>query len=291
MTDRTWFYAAGGQQNGPFPELQFRDLITQGVVQADTLVWTAGMAGWQKAGEIPGLLAGAALPPTVRQAAPATGGYGDRAVSIDLPVWPFFGRSLLFVAGLLLVIPAPWVSTDFYRWVVSRIQVPGRPNLRFNGQVGDIWYVFVLLGLLCHTGWTDSTLVEIISVVVQPFLSWMIVRWILGNLSSNGQPLPIAFNGSAAGYIGWDVLLNVSIVTIIGWAWVFTAWMRWIGRNIGGTHREIVFNASGLDLLWRSIVFAIGFALLIPIPWIWRWYTEWFVSQFSVVERGTLANS
>ena len=31
--------------------------------------------------------------------------------------------------------------------MTSRIQVPGRPNLAFTGQVGDIWYVFVATGL------------------------------------------------------------------------------------------------------------------------------------------------
>ena len=51
-------------------------------------------------------------------------------------------------------------------------------------------------------------------------------RWIASNLSSNGQQLPIAFNGSALGYVGWQVLLYVSFITIIGWAWVITAWMR-----------------------------------------------------------------
>ncbi|WP_157783983.1 DUF4339 domain-containing protein, partial [Bradyrhizobium yuanmingense] len=47
----SWFYASEGKQQGPFPEGQFRDLVAQGVVRPDTLVWTEGMAGWQKAAE------------------------------------------------------------------------------------------------------------------------------------------------------------------------------------------------------------------------------------------------
>ncbi|WP_245326576.1 DUF4339 domain-containing protein, partial [Bradyrhizobium sacchari] len=58
----SWFYASEGKQQGPFPEGQFRDLIAQGVVRPDTLVWSEGMAGWQKAAEIPGLLGGGAPP-------------------------------------------------------------------------------------------------------------------------------------------------------------------------------------------------------------------------------------
>ena len=100
----------------------------------------------------------------------------------------------------------------------------------------------------------------------------MIIRWIASNLSSNGQPLPIAFTGSVWTYIGWQVLMVISFITIIGWAWVVTAWMRWICRNISGTRREIIFNASGLEVLWRTIVLVIACAFIIPIPWVMRWY-------------------
>ena len=51
MSNRSWFYASNGQQQGPFPEAQLRDLITRGTVRADTLVWSEGMAGWQKAAD------------------------------------------------------------------------------------------------------------------------------------------------------------------------------------------------------------------------------------------------
>jgi hypothetical protein len=174
---------------------------------------------------------------------------------------------------------------------VSRIYVPGRPNLGFTGQVGDIWYVFVAMGLLSYVGFTDSTTVLLLSLAVQAFLGWMIVRWIASHLSSNGLQLPIAFNGSALGYIGWYLLLYISAITIIGWAWVMTAWMRWICRNIDGTRREVIFNASGLEVLWRTVVFVIACAFLIPIPWALRWYSTWYVSQFALVERSTLANA
>jgi len=174
------------------------------------------------------------------------------------------GRSPLYVIGILLVIPAPWVATSFYRWIVSRTYVPGRPNIAFNGQVGDIWYVFIVMALMNYAG-EASNYLQLIAIPVLAFLSWMVVRWIAGNLSSDGQPLPIAFNGDALTFVGWQVLMFLAVFTIIGWAWVVTAWIRWICRNIDGTQREIIFNASGLEMLWRTIVFAIGCAFLIPI--------------------------
>lgn len=287
MSDRSWFYASAGQQQGPYPEIQFRDLISRGTVTADTLVWTDGMAGWQRAGDIPGLFSGASRPPAMRQAGvplSAGGRYGGGQLSLDVGLWEFLGWGLIYGIGVFLIIPAPWAATYFYRWMAPRVQVPGRPNLAFTGQVGDIWYVFVGIGLLAYAG-AGGNFVHLIAIVIQAFLSWMIVRWIAGNLSSNGEPLPLAFNGTALTYIGWHLLLYISAITIIGWAWVVVAWMRWMCRNVSGTHREIVFNATGLEMLWRTLLFVVACIFLIPIPWMLRWYGQWYASQFELVER------
>ncbi len=65
--------------------------------------------------------------------------------------------------------------------------------------------------------------------------------------------------------------------------------MRWICRNINGTQREVIFTrVSGLEVLWRSIVFVIACIFIIPIPWVLRWYAGWYASQFALAERGTL---
>ena len=288
-----WFYAAGGQQQGPFGDAQFRDLIGNGTVRADTLIWTEGMAGWQKAGEVPGLMASAGGPPMMPQGGPpmmGAGGASGQALSIDLPLLPFLGRILLVIIGLVLVIPAPWTYTSFYRWMASRMQVPGRPNFAFTGQPLDIWYVFIASGLLNYAGMYDNRL-QLIGIAVSAFLGWIMIRWLAGNLSSNGQRLPIAFTGNVWTFIGWQLLFYISFITIIGWAWVVTAWMRWNCRNISGARREVVFNASGLEVLWRTIVFVIACAFIIPIPWMLRWYNRWYVSQFSLAPRGAMVGA
>jgi hypothetical protein len=41
--------------------------------------------------------------------------------------------------------------------------------------------------------------------------------------------------------------------------------------------------------LWPTLLFALGCGLLIPIPWVLRWYTGWYVSQFGLVERTSYA--
>lgn len=158
MSDRSWFYAAQGQQQGPFPEAQFRNLIARSMVTADTLVWTEGMAGWQRAGDIPGLMSGTSGPPATSGRQISAGGQdnaGDRyggPLSIDPGLWEFLWRGLLYAIGILLVVPAPWLATSFYRWTASRVRIPDRPNFAFNGQPTDIWYAFVGIGLLSYTG-------------------------------------------------------------------------------------------------------------------------------------------
>jgi uncharacterized RDD family membrane protein YckC len=43
-----WFYAEGGKQVGPVEESVLDELVRQGVVRDETLVWREGMAAWQR---------------------------------------------------------------------------------------------------------------------------------------------------------------------------------------------------------------------------------------------------
>jgi len=127
--------------------------------------------------------------------------------------------------------------------------------------------------------------------IVEIVLYWLFLKWIIANLASNGQPLGLSFSGSIWAYIGWTILTVISILTIIGWAWVYVAWMRWVCRNIQGTRREVVFTGTGLEFLWRSIVAVLACLFIIPIPWMYRWMMRWLASQTVLAERGTQANA
>lgn len=60
-----WYYAQAGERQGPIEEQALRELLNQGKLGAETLVWTQGMAQWTAARET--LLASsiAAPPPMV----------------------------------------------------------------------------------------------------------------------------------------------------------------------------------------------------------------------------------
>lgn len=51
-----WFYARGGQQNGPVTFDQLKGLARSGGLDAKDLVWTSSMKDWSPAAEVDGLL-------------------------------------------------------------------------------------------------------------------------------------------------------------------------------------------------------------------------------------------
>jgi hypothetical protein len=293
MSDRSWFFASQGKQQGPYLEAQLREFIANGTVTAETLVWTEGMAGWQKAGDIPGLRSGTSGPPVIPGAG-AVSGSGAPAggsLSVDFGIWEFTWRSLVLFIGLLFVIPVPWVIAMYCRWIVSCTRVPQRPNLAFTGRAVDLMWFYAVVILFIAAAWTQSQVLNLALSVVEFVLYWLLIKWFVANVSSDGQPLRLRFSGSFWGFLGWSLLAVLSVITIIGWAWVYVAQIRWMCRHIEGTRREVVFNATGLEFLWRSIVTALPSLLIIPIPWMYRWFTRWLASQIVLVERTAYANA
>ncbi len=291
MPGRSWFVAAGDKQEGPYSEDEFRDLITRGNVRADTYVWADGMQDWQYAGDIPGLLSPGRAPSSIpRPGASLPSANGDPSggtFSIDFGIWDFTGRSVAFCIVALFVIPLPWILVSYLKWLVPCVRVPGRPNLSFEGTVMTIgpWFFGTLVLLIAVSMTGIQGLNILIIIAVQMVLYWLFYKWLVANIASNGQPLGLIFSGTVWACLGWSVLQFLAAFTVIGWAWVYSAWTRWFCLNIQGTQRTVIFNGSGLEFLWRGIVTGIGCIFVIPTPWMLRWYGQWFVSQLAVVPR------
>jgi heme/copper-type cytochrome/quinol oxidase subunit 2 len=147
-----------------------------------------------------------------------------------------------------------------------------------------LWWYLGAIVLLIVLGATGLKYVNALAILVQFGLYWLAIRWVVANIASNGEPLGLSFSGSYWGYLGWNILALLSVITIVGWAWVYTAQLRWICRHIEGTRREVVFEATGLQYLWRAIVVAIACSFIIPIPWALRWIMRWQASQIVLVE-------
>ncbi|MGD2108438.1 MAG: GYF domain-containing protein, partial [Phycisphaerae bacterium] len=69
-----WHVASGGQASGPFTLAQLASGIAQGQLSRGTMVWTAGMASWLPAEQVPQLAAYFDAPPPPPPAPPANPG-------------------------------------------------------------------------------------------------------------------------------------------------------------------------------------------------------------------------
>jgi hypothetical protein len=293
-----FFVDPSNKQQGPVGSAEIVRLIRSGTIRRDTLIWYTGMTDWRPAGEVSGLASlfaaagpSAPPPPAARARPPAASysptdariaatfgaaGPSDGLIAV-LPVWGLFWRAMVAGLGGALVIPAPWTYTMFYKFTTESISLPDGRRLTFAGKPLDIWYVFIGLALLGLVPLVYRPL-QLITMPLSFLLSYLALRWVCDKVGSEDGSVRLAFTGSIWGYFGWYLLLIVSFITIIGWAWVLQFMMRWVCRNVSGTE-AFDFTGTGLSILWRTLVFGFAFIFLIPIPWVLRWYTVWFISQ------------
>lgn len=69
-----WYYAAGGQQQGPVDDAQLDALIQSGTVTQDTLIWREGMTNWQPLRQARPAAGGSSAPTAPPMAAPPIAG-------------------------------------------------------------------------------------------------------------------------------------------------------------------------------------------------------------------------
>jgi len=283
-----WYFDQARVRHGPLAEDDIVRLIGDGSIGPDSMIWYSGLPDWRPAGQVDRFAAlfTARTTPPAPAFTPATPGTLSPAGGLiaTLPVWGLFGRCLLLTIGSLLVIPAPWTGTAFYRYVGKQTALPDGRRLTFSGQPRDIWPVFVGIAIL---GWAGLVL-HFGNLLAMPF-SWaltvLIIRWFCAKLGSEDGSVKLAFNGGIWNYIGWSLLLYLSFFTIIGWAWVIRLMMRWICQNVSGTVR-FDFHGTGLAILGRTLLLGLLSIFIIPIPWLTRWYMVWFISQIKAQPAG-----
>lgn len=298
MADTQWYSAVNGKQEGPFGEEAFRAMIARGEIRPDTLVWSPALAGWTKAGEVPGLTPASQRPPGLTpvipaqppaawqtaQAADYPGGEPGEPIFTVAGPFRLLGWSLLVALCQLLVIPSPWANAGFYRWFVTTLVLPNRKRVAFTGRGGDIWYIF-MLGALCGLLGAVHFAAQLLLLPLSVLFYRIIMRWFFAGLIWHGQREPLRFTGGYWAFLGWQAFLLVSLISIIGWAWVFTAMTRWICRHVEGSSKKLSFVGSGWAVLWRSVVLTITCIFIIPIPWMMQWYTRWVISQLCLSDR------
>src|SRR6185437_287260 len=142
------------------------------------------------------------------------------------------------------IIPAPWCIAALYRYIIGRTSLPDGRRFVFAGSGGDIWYLYLgpVAALIISTGLAMFIpVLRFLNIPVQLFLvfvlPYLIIRWICEKVGTEDGSVKLAFTGSIWGLIGYNLLVAVSVLTIIGWAWAIAAQMRWTCRNVSGTQR------------------------------------------------------
>ena len=235
------------------------------------------------------------------------------------------------------IIPAAWAIAWLYRRILSQVSFSDGTRVAFRGRAGQIWgwFVFVvilywvptLVGGIVYNGNPfslillsqdlenaidagDSTVMSayfsavavggglgIVVTLISLYVQLVIIRWAIAGIELNDGP-ELYFSGRYLRLLGWLLLYSVSFITIIGWAWVGTAYLRWFARNVEGIGIRLEFVGSGWGLLWRvfgigvvtaSLALAIivspvvGILLVIWYLWAAIWLFRWLVRNVVLV--------
>ena len=279
-----WYVASTGERQGPVDSATISRVIAEGGIGPSTLVWSTGMPDWAPCQQVPefaGSFAGLPPPPPpMPRAVPASGQLIARLSPFGL-----LGRGLLIILSTLLIVPMPWVLTAFYAWMSENITTPTAGRLKFVGKPTDIWPAIMGGPVLFYVG-QFSSILQIFTTIGSWVLSAYIIRWFCTNLQSEDGSLKIRFEGGYLPYIGWNLLLILSCLTIIGWAWALKYWLRWMCTNTKGS-KSFQFIGGGFDILWRTLAVALGCMFVIPIPWLLSWYSNWMIGQIVMDDRAT----
>ncbi len=274
MAENYFYKGRSGDENGPVFFDELAALAKSGRIAPDCLVWREGEAPVPAAS-----MAGLAAAFQASAAGAPDGG----PLRPSAPVWGLFWRGLVFVFGVLLIVPAPWAGKWFYGWLTRQIALPNGRRLFLETAVGECWYIFVGLAIAQIAPRlvfdADAILwVFAVSWIAVQLFKFLLIGWFSRALRSEDGATHVRFQGGFLPYLGWSVLIVLSLATIVGWAWVTKYQLRWICASTRGSHR-FEFVASGWDLLWRVLALVFGGMLVLTIPWLLRWYANWFISQ------------
>ncbi len=237
----------------------------------------------------------------------------------------------------VLIIPAAWATAFLYRRILPQISFSDGTRAAFQGLAGTVWGWFVFAGVISLTPTVigglvyngdpfslflnfdiletaretgDSTLLtayqnanaaqSVATFVVLPitlYAQLVIIRWAIAGMALIEGP-DLYFAGRYLRLLGWVLLFIISGITIIGWAWVATAYLRWFARNIEGAGIRFEFHGSGWGVLWRGlgigvvtaalalmILLSPVFVILVVIWYLWAlvWLFRWLIRNVVMV--------
>jgi hypothetical protein len=210
------------------------------------------------------------------------------------------GWGLLMIVAIPVVVPMAWVWAAVARWFCRNTTFSDGTQATFTGRGGEIWGWALLMGLLVwlsvglnlalrEEGFGAQLLVQLGISVITCAVGLQLLRWFFSSLDLTCGARPY-FTGDYLSYLGWTLLIQISVYSIIGWAWSSTALYRWMCRHIEGGDFQVRFEGSGGGLLWRGLLLVLTALVIVPIPWMTVWLVRWLL-QNVVIYKGQPARS
>jgi hypothetical protein len=219
-----------------------------------------------------------------------------RLVSVNFP-GPWMEGSVSFpllvswLAAAVIALAGAWVFEAACRWFCRSLSFSDDSTAGFSGRAGQIlgwWAVWMVAGRRWHGVRLYSGVLEVGIWLAGMYATVQVLRWFVKHVElSSGTRF--RFTARFGEFVGWEVLLGLSVLTIIGWAWVLAAMYRWMARHTESETRALHFHGEAPQLLWRTVATLLFCIPVITIPWAWLWYARWLVRNTTI--EGQLGDS
>jgi len=198
---------------------------------------------------------------------------------------------LLAIGGALLVVPLAWVTAAIARWACRNTTFSDGTTVEFRGTgdevvVWHVFYIFVLVGhfFLVHAVDEKSGVAHVAIMIaanfVMLYILLMLIKWFVYNVKIAPGPA-MSFAGGFLGLLGWSLLVALSVITIVGWAWALAGLYRWMAENVKGRGVRFEFHGKGHEILWRVLATVAGSVVIVTIPWLTIWLKRWLVEDIT----------
>jgi hypothetical protein len=201
----------------------------------------------------------------------------------------------------ILIVPGAWALAAVCRWFCRNLKFSDGRTATFTGRGGEIvgWWILAVLfgGIRFNIGGSHGYGIRIVNArvgipvaiaawLLGAFAGWQILRWCVRSVAfESGERF--SFEGGFWSLLGWDLFVDLLVLTIIGWAWGLAAMYRWMTENTRSEKAELRFHGEGHQILWRVVVTMLLCILIVPIPWAILWYSRWLTANTTI--EGSIA--
>jgi len=218
------------------------------------------------------------LPPVINIRIPGIG--VSLPCNCNAPSW----LTPAWILTVILAIAGVWVFAGACRWFCRHLKFSDDTRADFSGRGGQIlgwWILCVLAGQRCNISAPAGVVLGIAMYLLGLWGALNVLRWCVSHVEL-GSSRGLSFFGTYVGLLGWEMLLGLSVLTVIGWAWVLAAMWRWMARNTRGNDIALRFHGIGIEILWRTVVTVLFCIPIVTIPWAWLWYARWLVRNTTI---------